>query len=129
MFLSLILLCCFGLIFLVCFIFSCWFVILELKIRGQRLRRFPPSPEGYYEAFLTDEGFIKPDDNVSLDVPYNYSPHIAMQQQKENGQQPQSDDAVVVELYEKGLSMNAIAKATGRPYSQIQKITRTKREG
>lgn len=122
-----ILLCVFCVGVFLCLIFGCWFIVLELRIRGQRLRRFAPSPEGYYEAFLTDDGFIKPDDNVTLDVPYTYSPHISMAAATQNDSEPRSNDEVVLELYDKGLNLRSIEKATGISYRQIQKLVQEKR--
>ncbi len=115
-------------LFLFTGVFCCWFLFVEIQIRRQKYLRFAPSEQGYYEAILTSQGFCKPSDNVPLHVPYTYSPHITMQAKKEIDQ-PQSDDAVVLELYDKGLSLRSIEKATGVSYRQVQKITQAKREG
>lgn len=45
------------------------------------------------------------------------------QEEEEEEEQQLSPDDVVVELWEKGLSLRTIEKATGRKYHEIQKIT------
>ncbi len=114
-------------LFLFTGVFCCWFLFVEIQIRRQKYLRFAPSEQGYYEAILTSQGFCKPTDNIPLQVPYTYSPHIVMQ--PKNTDQTQTDDSVVLELYDKGLSLKSIEKATGISYQKIQTITRTKREG
>jgi hypothetical protein len=109
------------------FFLGLWLAIVEIQIRRQKYIRFAPSPEGYYEAILAPGGFFRPADNVPLLPPHTYSPHITMSQAKSG--EMQGDDATILELYEKGLSMSAISKALGTPYSQVQKILRPKREG
>ena len=109
------------------FFLALWWAIVEIKIRKQKLIRFAPSPEGYYEAILAPGGFFRPADNVPLLPSHTYSPHITMSQAM-NGEM-QGNEATVLELYEKGLSMSAISKALSMPYPQVQKILRPKREG
>ena len=95
--------------------------------RRQKYIRFAPSPEGYYEAILAPDGFFRPADNVPLLPSHTYSPHITMSQAK--NEEPQGNEATVLELYEKGLSMSAISKALSMPYPQVQKILRPKEKG
>jgi hypothetical protein len=65
-----------------CFILGCWLAIVEIQGRRQKQFRFAPSPGGYYEAYLlSGDTFIKPADNVSLQVPHTYSPRIAISQE------------------------------------------------
>ncbi len=57
-------------------LFGTWLAVIEIQARKQRHLRFTPSDQGYYEALLTPQGFIKPADNVPLLVPHTYSPRI-----------------------------------------------------
>jgi len=75
---------------LICgFFLALWLAIVEIQIRRQKYIRFAPTPEGYYEAILTPDGFYRPADNVPLQMPHTYSPHITMSQAKT--EQPQSE--------------------------------------
>jgi hypothetical protein len=80
--------------------------------------RFAPTPEGYYEALQTEDGFVKPADNVILQVPHTYSPHISAP--KAEVIEPRADDATVIVLYEKGITLRNIAQSTNRSYYQVQ---------
>ena len=65
-----------------CLPLGLWFTIEEIKGRKQKRFRFAPSEQGYYEAYLTGNTFIKPADNIPLGVPHIYSPKITISGEK-----------------------------------------------
>ncbi len=110
-----------GMVLFVAFLLGSWLAIIEINGRRQKHRRFAPTPEGYYEALPIGDGFIKPADNIILQLPHTYSPHITNPKQEKVPSQASDED--VIDLWQNGQTLRTIADATGKSYYQIQKIT------